>query len=121
MDPAKILIVEDEFLIRMMLAETLADAGFEVLEAEDAAAAEQILQQEAGIAALVTDLQLPGSRSGFDLAQLARQRQPELPVIYTTGHNEMTQAGSTSPPDVFVLKPYMPTEVCTLVRSLTSR
>ncbi len=112
-----VLVVEDEFLIRLTLAEILSDEGYIVLEAESGDAALQVLQAAPEIAILLTDIQLPGSIDGRALARQARQARPDLPVIFMTGR----PPAGFNPPDVesiYVAKPYMPAEICNAVRRL---
>ena len=74
----RVLIVEDEFLIRMTLAEALGDEGFDVVEAETGDAALPILRADPEIRLLLTDIQLPGVLNGKSLAQKAREHLPTL-------------------------------------------
>ena len=81
--PLRILLCEDEQLIRMLLIETLSHEGHHVVEATSAKVA---LQQDLdSVDVLVTDIGLPDG-SGVDLVHAARIRRPDLPVIYATGH-----------------------------------
>lgn len=81
--PLRILLCEDEQLIRMLLVDTLSHLGHHVVEASSAKAA---LQRDLdSIDVLVTDIGLPDG-SGVDLAHAVRLRRPDLPVIYATGH-----------------------------------
>src|SRR5947209_2283421 len=108
----KILIVEDEFLIRLTLAEALADEGFRVVEAESGDEALALLDAEE-ITLLLTDIQLPGSMDGLALAREARRRWPDIPVIYMTGRPDTMRADQpASAHDVYIAKPYLPSEVC---------
>ena len=116
--PARVLVVEDEFLIRMTLAEALGDEGFEVLEAETADDALPILQADEAIRLLLTDIQLPGLLNGRALARKAREQRPTLPVIYMTGRPEFDD--SQSPIDVFISKPYTLADICEAARRLTA-
>jgi CheY-like chemotaxis protein len=111
--PRTILIVEDEFLIRMMLAETLQDEGFEVAEAGTAADAIALLHDKSEIALLITDLTLPGSMDGMELARWARQFRPELPIIYVTGRPDAITRDMLTAKDAVVAKPYLPSEIAT--------
>lgn len=99
--PLRILLCEDEQLIRMLLADTLSQHGHCVVEASSAKAA---LQHDLdSVDVLITDLGLPDG-SGVDLARAARIRRPDLPIIYATGHTDhglTLDAHSTA-----VIKPY---------------
>ncbi|MBV9783295.1 MAG: response regulator [Acidisphaera sp.] len=121
MSGSRILIVEDEFLIRLTLAEALTDEGFEVSEAASGDEALALLEEEDGIELLLTDIQLPGTLDGIGLARAARKRAPDLPVIYVTGRPDALEAAGGSGRDVFISKPYLPSEVCAAARRLTGR
>ena len=117
MSGTRILIVEDEFLIRLTLSEALADEGFDVVEAESGDAALQLVEADPAIRLMLTDMQLPGSLDGAQLAGRARDCNPELPIIFVTGRQEATGALLTGR-DLFIAKPYLPSEVCAAVRRL---
>lgn len=96
-----ILLCEDEQLIRMLLADTFAQAGHHVIEAASAKAALQHDLDKVDV--LITDIGLPDA-SGVELARAVRLRRPELPVVYATGsvnHGLMLDARSAA-----VIKPY---------------
>ncbi len=99
----RIVVVEDEFLIRMMLVEMLEDAGYEVVEAESGDVALPLL--DTSVAVLLTDVQLPGALDGLALVRQARLMLPDLPVIYMTGRpaSMLATAGGR---EIFVAKPY---------------
>jgi CheY-like chemotaxis protein len=115
------LIVEDEYLIRLILVEALSDDGFQVVEAGDAEEALAALDQDRGIDLLLTDIQLPGAVNGVTLAQKARERIPELPVIYMTGRPDSMEKLDRSGRDALVTKPYLPSDICATARRLTGR
>jgi DNA-binding response OmpR family regulator len=119
MSGPRILIVEDEFLIRLTLAEALTEDGFDVVEAETADEALGLLRQEPALALLLTDIQLPGSIDGLELARLARAELPRLPVIYMTGRPDRMGRIAGEGHDVFIPKPYLPSDVCAVARRLT--
>ncbi|WP_428391778.1 response regulator [Lichenicoccus sp.] len=114
---SRLLLVEDEFLIRMTLSEALAEDGFEVVEAEDAdAALERLRHDPDGFALMLTDIQLPGRLDGVALARHARISRPDLPVIFMSGQPETKIA--PNPLDTFVGKPYSPTALSATVRRI---
>ena len=110
----RILVVEDDFLIRMMLTEMLGDAGYDIVEAESGDQALPLL--DASIALLLTDIQLPGSLNGPALAARARQLRPDLPVIYTSGRTETSSSPNRR--EMSIAKPYQNTEICAAVRRM---
>src|SRR5205807_8115222 len=83
--PPVVLIVEDEFLIRMATAEAIRDAGFNVLEAADADEAVAILEGRTDIRVVFTDIHMPGSMDGAKLAHAIRHRWPSVQVMATSG------------------------------------
>ena len=116
--PHRILIVEDEFLIRLTLAEVLTDEGYTVMEAETADEAVKLLEQTPDIDVLLTDIQLPGQLDGRALVQHVRQTQPDLPVIFMTGRPDAAVAHGAGAREIYVAKPYLPSEICAAVRKM---
>ena len=100
-----ILVVEDEFLIRLDTVDRLEDEGFEVIEAGDADEAIRILETGAQVCILFTDVEMPGSMDGFALARTARDRWPPIEIIVSSGRR---QPDAMSLPDrgQFFEKPY---------------
>jgi CheY-like chemotaxis protein len=82
----KVLVVEDDKLLRTVTVDSLQEEGFEVIEA---ATAEEALDRcrECIADALLTDIMLPGQLTGWDIAEHCRQADPHLPVIYVTGYS----------------------------------
>ena len=81
----RVLLVEDELLVREVAAEDLGEIGFDVTPASDGDEALEILRQGQGFDLLFTDIRMPGQLDGWDLAREARQLIPDLKVIYATG------------------------------------
>jgi len=80
-----VLIVDDEPLIRMDLADMVRDAGYVALEAADADEAIKLLETHRTIRILVTDIEMPGSMDGLKLAAAVRERWPPVAIIVTSG------------------------------------
>ncbi len=80
-----VLVVEDETAIRKLIAASLRDLGCAVLEAADGPAGLRIVQSNKRVDLLVTDVGLPGM-NGRQLADAARERRPDLPVVLITGY-----------------------------------
>lgn len=81
-----VLVVEDESSIRVLVVELLAGLGYEVLEASDSNTGLLLLNSNAPIDLLVTDVGLPGTVNGRQMADLGRQFRPGLPVLFMTGY-----------------------------------
>src|ERR1700743_3451721 len=97
------LVVEDEWLLRLELAEELTAAGWQILEAASGEEALEKLDQAPRIDFLVTDIRLPGPLEGGAVADAVRQIYPQAPVIYVSAnpiHTERQVVGS-----VFLGKP----------------
>ena len=120
MTAPRILIVEDEFLIRLTLSEALSDDGFEVIEASSGDEALALIGAADRIDLLLTDIQLPGRTNGRAVARAARERAPDLPVIFISGRLE-DDAGGTTPRELHIKKPYLPSDVCAAARRLAGR
>ena len=80
-----VLVVEDEALVRMLVVQTLEEAGFTVREAAEAQAALEVLRTDHGIRLMVTDVGLPGL-NGRRLADAARAQRPDMKVLFMTGY-----------------------------------
>ena len=119
----RVLLVEDEFLIRLILAETLGDAGFAVTEAADGEEAVRRLDEDGPYDLLVTDVQMPGRFDGVAVARHARERLPDMPVVFATGRPDRVRAlGALGERDALVQKPYGPKELLGVIqRVLGSR
>ncbi|AIR91091.1 hybrid sensor histidine kinase/response regulator [Pseudomonas cremoricolorata] len=83
-----VLVVDDEPSVRLFVTELLSSQGYLVLEAADGQAGLQLLQSDMRIDLLVTDIGLPGTLDGRQMADAGRQLRPALPVLYMTGFAE---------------------------------
>ena len=119
----RVLLVEDDFLIRLTLVEALDEEGFDVTEATSGDEASAVLDGLGGdgqdrFALLVTDVQLPGRLSGLALADAARARHPDLPVLFTTGRPDVFDGRPSRSQEAIVAKPYAPSAICETARRL---
>ena len=78
-----ILVVEDDFLLRMDAVQMIEEAGFDVLEAANADEAIAILETRSDINVIFTDINMPGSMDGLKLAHAVRGRWPPIKIIAT--------------------------------------
>jgi DNA-binding response OmpR family regulator len=108
-----VLVVEDEVLIRLAIADYLRECGFGVIEAVSAAEALIILQEaQLAIDVIFTDVNLPGEMNGFGLARWARSNKPGAKVIITSGVEHKTEElGGLCDDGALVSKPYDHREV----------
>jgi CheY-like chemotaxis protein len=112
-----ILVVEDDILVRSFVVEELADAGYDILEADNGEVAAELAVHRA-FDVLFTDIRLPGAIDGWDLAKLVRGIRPSMPVIYATGYTS-TRAQQL-PGTVFLMKPYRPVELLHAIATLAT-
>lgn len=111
-----VLVVEDEAIIRMLLAEAIEDAGLAVVEANNADAAIAELSRRTDIRAVVTDVRMPGSMDGIALASWMRAHNPEIPVIICSGIDTRVDVTAINPAIIrIVSKPYLPDDIARLV------
>jgi CheY-like chemotaxis protein len=112
-----LLVVEDEVLIRFLVAEALRAAGFSVIEAANADEALKVLATSAPVDVLITDVDMPGAIDGLGLAPLARSARPGLRVVIASGCVGSEAAADAA--DLFIGKPYDPEHMVWRVRGLT--
>jgi CheY-like chemotaxis protein len=115
-----ILAVDDEPTIRMLISDVLSDAGYAVLEAHDGPSAMRILQSDARIDLLITDVGLPGGMNGRQIADAARLTRPHLKVLFVTGFAENAAVGNGYlPPGMAVItKPFAVGDLASKVREV---
>jgi signal transduction histidine kinase/CheY-like chemotaxis protein len=106
---ARIVVCDDDADVRAFVAAYLRDGGHAVWEADDPAAALQVLEQERPIDLLVVDYAMPGM-SGAVLAARAQERQPSLKILVMTGHAEALSGGGI-PGEALLAKPFKPAEL----------
>jgi len=87
---AVVLVVEDEFLLRMRAVDMVEDAGYTAVEAVDADEAVAILESRSDIALLFTDIQMPGTMDGLELAQTVHSRWSPVKIILVSGRLKLT-------------------------------
>jgi CheY-like chemotaxis protein len=111
-------VVEDEVLVRLMIARHLRERGFRVIEASHAGEALDALESGEAIDLLFTDVIMPGVMNGVMLARWVRQQRPEIPVLLTSARSDFAQ---NLPDERLFEKPYDPEAVETHIRSLLDR
>jgi DNA-binding response OmpR family regulator len=116
---ACILLVEDEAEIRTMLAEVLADAGHEVVEADSGDSAALLLDGPVSFDLLVTDITMPGLLDGIGLGALFRTLHASRPILYITGRPDALRKVPMRPNrEAVLLKPYVLLPLAATVRAM---
>jgi CheY-like chemotaxis protein len=118
-DPPVILVVEDDQSVQTIVEDTLGDGGFEPAIA--ASGEEAVTLLKGGLIkyrALVTDINLRGNMSGWEVAKLAREINPEFPIIYMTGARAHEYGSHGVPNSVLLTKPFAPAQLVTAVSQL---
>ncbi len=122
-EPAEIvstvLVVDDEVLVRLAIAEYLRDCGYKVVEAADADEAMLVLKQpQVAVDVLFSDIDMPGSMDGFGLSQWTRSNRPDIEVILTGSVPRAVNAAANLCEDGTLPKPYEPHHVHDRIRRL---
>ena len=101
-----ILVVEDESIIRDFVCEILADEGFSTHALESADEAAKFLDEHADrVALLLTDILMPGTLNGADLANLSGNKWPQIPILIMSGH-ETPESSGVQHSVTFIRKPW---------------
>jgi CheY-like chemotaxis protein len=114
-----VLIAEDQAEIGEVLKDSFEDGGYDVLlavTAEEALAALDARGEE--VRALVTDIKLGSSTTGWDVARHARELKPEMPVVYMTGSESGDWPSLGVPNSILIPKPFAPAQVITAISQL---
>jgi len=111
-----VLVVEDEVLPRLDLVDTLRSAGQEVLEASNADEALGYLQSAQRIDVVITDIQLGGGLTGWDVAEKFRAARSDVAIVYTSGGSAVDRTRMVSG-SVFFGKPYRMADISKACRA----
>jgi CheY-like chemotaxis protein len=115
-DRPTVLVVEDEVLIRLMIADELRKQGLNVVEASDAEEALSVLQCAVPVHLLLTDLQMPGNFDGMALASLVRASFPAIKIVIVSGR--LPEASLCGIAHAAFAKPYDVTAIASQVKEL---
>ena len=114
---ALIVVVDDDVFERMGASAMFSDAGYQVLEADNADDALNLFETKVDIRLLFTDVTMPGLMSGSDLARQVAERWPGIGIIMTSGRPRPLKL----PPSMqFHEKPYQPAAVLRQARAMTA-
>ena len=114
-----ILVIEDDDEIQGLIEDTLSDGGFEPAIAASGEEAVTLLKgRTTNYRALVTDIGLRGKMNGWEVAQQAREIDPEFPVVYMSGAHASDWASKGVPNSIMLEKPFAPAQLVTAVANL---
>lgn len=118
-----VLIIDDEPTIRMLISEVLGESGYAAIEADNGLKGLRILQSDARIDLLITDVGLPGGLNGRQVADAARAIRPDLKVLFITGfaENALVNNGYLSPDMAVITKPFVLSTLSQKIRDLIER
>ena len=88
-----VLVVDDEPSVRLLIVDILGDMGYKVLEAADSATGLALLQSDAHVDLLITDVGLPGGMNGRQMAEAGRVNRPDMRVLFLTGYAQTAVFG----------------------------
>jgi CheY-like chemotaxis protein len=113
-----VLVVEDDPLIQLEVEDALKDGGYSTITANNGEDAVAIIEENAEYRALITDVNLGGEKTGWDVAQRARERTPDLPVIYVTSIAGPEWTSRGVPKSILIQKPFAPVQITTAIAQL---
>jgi signal transduction histidine kinase len=119
-DGETVLVIDDEPTVRMLIVEVLEENGYAAIEAGDGPAGLKVLQSDARIDLLITDVGLPGGLNGRQVADAARATRPELKVLFITGYaeNAAIANGHLDPGMQIITKPFSMSGLGSKIRDL---
>ncbi len=113
----RILVVEDEGSLRMMLDDMITSMGYEIVLASSGDAALKLVEAGEHFDLMITDIVMPGGLGGFDLARKVRALKPAMPIVYMsgyTGYSESDMYGVVAP---MIRKPCPPGDLADAISS----
>jgi DNA-binding NtrC family response regulator len=118
-----ILVVEDDKQVRVLAESVLRDVGYEVLAATALEGSQALLNSDQSIDLLFVDVNLGGDlEAGLRIAQIARERRPSLPVVYTTGQGvDDGKKALFADPYLFLPKPYTSEQLVSSIAYLLNK
>ena len=117
---SKVLIVDDEAFVRMLVADVLDEAGFQVIEAANAQVALKRLEIADDVQVLFTDINMPPGMNGLELAQQVHQRWPSIGLVVASGY-ERPAPDQIADGGLFIPKPFRPEDILSAVQKVVPR
>jgi CheY-like chemotaxis protein len=117
-DPAVILVVEDDPLVRETIVEHLTGCGYRVVEAARAEEAEALLEGGLRVNCVFTDVVMPG-KNGFELARWIHSQHPKVQILLTSGYDSAARRAANTPyADRLLQKPYLLGQVVQTIETM---
>jgi CheY-like chemotaxis protein len=117
---SKVLVVDDEPFVRMLVADVLDEAGFEVVEASAARTALKRLELAGDVQVLFTDINMPPGINGLELAEQVAHRWPQVGIVVSSGYERISDE-QIADGGVFVPKPFRRDDVVRAVQKVAPR
>ncbi len=99
-----VLLVEDEPLVRLVVADILMEANFHIIEASGAEEALKVLRAQVRVDVMLSDVEMPPGINGYELARQVNQSWPEVEILITSGR-EWPRGDDLPPGAAFLAKP----------------
>jgi DNA-binding response OmpR family regulator len=115
----RVLLVDDDPILRMDLAEHLHAIGHDVIEASNGQDACRLIEHPDHIGMLVTDLHMVGA-DGVAVAVKARRHHPDVPVLFITGRTDLLHMEQVPRPYSYLRKPFTPADFLAAVRRIAA-
>jgi PAS domain S-box-containing protein len=115
-----VLIAEDDAMVRKYVTSQVGSLGYETIAMPDGKSALELLRSDAEIDLLFTDIAMEGGMDGIELAILAREMRPDLPVLFTSGHAEQHLERLSAIEAMLLRKPYRKKELADNLRKVLS-
>ncbi|ABR63617.1 response regulator [Sinorhizobium medicae] len=118
MEAVTILLADDEAILLLDFESTLTDAGFLVTAVSSGAKAIELLKSGAAIDGVVTDIRFCQPPDGWQVARVAREIDPNMPIVYISGHAALEWASNGVPDSIILEKPFTSAQLITAVSQL---
>jgi two-component system cell cycle response regulator CpdR len=117
----RVLLADDEVLVRDLVEESLQEAGYEVVAVSSSPEAFAALEAQGDFVAVVTDINFGAAPPGWEVAVRAREGRPNIAVVYMTGDSGHEWSAHGVPQSTIITKPFAPSQIAVAVASLLNK
>jgi two-component system cell cycle response regulator CpdR len=117
----RVLLADDELLVRELVQETLEEAGYEVVPVASGGEACAAIEGDGDFIGLVTDINFGESPAGWDVAVRAREVRSSIAVVYMTGDSAHEWSAHGVPQSTVVTKPFAPSQIAVALANLLNK